>query len=179
MTVNVTVVGRGPIADSLHDRVVSDTPSRVIVAPLEVEPIAVVDLTDEQIERQWEVPMRVVITELQRARLDGCRRIVVVVPTTGLSGGAKYAAVSAAAEAMRVLVKSAARQWGRDGITVNAVALEPERFGIDGKVAGPVSIAPRALDGDVDPVATLSFLCSDGAAHVTGQTFVCDGGLLM
>jgi 3-oxoacyl-[acyl-carrier protein] reductase len=158
---------------------VSDSKACVVVAPLDVEPVPVARLTDEQIDRFWERPMRIVIDELQRAHSDGCRRIVVVVPTTGMSGGAEYAAVSAAAEAMRVLVKSAARQWGRLGVTVNAVALAPEAFGVDASVSGPVSIAPRALEGDVDPLATVSFLCSDAARHVTGQTFVCDGGLWM
>lgn len=176
---SVRVVGEGPIADALRDRVASDSEACVIVAPLVVEAVPVACITDEQIDRLWEQPMRAVITELQKAHEDGCRRIVVVVPTTGMSGGAQYAAVSAAAEAMRVLVKSAARQWGRSGVTVNAVALAPEAFGVEASISGPVSIAPRALDGDIDPVATVSFLCSDGAAHVTGQTFVCDGGLWM
>lgn len=176
---SVRVSGHGSIAEALREGVVSDASACVVVAPLVVEEVPVARITDEQIERLWEQPMRTVITELQRAHNDGCRRIVVVVPTTGMSGGADYAAVSAAAEAMRVLVKSAARQWGRSGITVNAVALAPESFGVDASISGPVSIAPRALEGDVDPVATVSFLCSDAAAHVTGQTFVCDGGLWM
>lgn len=176
---SVSVVGQGVLADSLRERVTSDTRASVIVAPLVAEAVPVARITDEQIDRLWEQPMRSVITELQRAHQEGSRRIVVVVPTTGMSGGSEYAAVSAAAEAMRVLVKSAARQWGKSGITVNTVALAPEVFGVDTATAGPVSIAPRALDGDVDPVATVSFLCSEGAAHVTGQTFVCDGGLWM
>lgn len=175
----VRVVGHGSVADVLRDRVASDAEACVVVAPLVVEPVAVAHITDEQIDRLWEQPMRAVITELQRAHADGCRRIVVVVPTTGMSGGAEYAAVSAAAEAMRVLVKSAARQWGTSGVTVNAVALAPEAFGVDASRSGPVSIAPRALEGDVDLVATVSFLCSESSAHVTGQTLVCDGGLWM
>lgn len=176
---SVTVHGETSLADHVRGAVVSDTRAHVVVAPLVVEAVPVASITDEQIDRLWEQPMRTVITELQRAHADGCRRIVVVVPTTGMSGGAEYAAVSAAAEAMRVLVKSAARQWGRSGVTVNAVALAPEDFGVDATISGPVSIAPRALIGDVDPTATISFLCSDASAHVTGQTFVCDGGLWM
>ncbi len=173
------VVGEGPLADALRVRVVTDAPARVIVPPLVISPCRVVDLTDDDIDRLWEQPMRSVITELQRAHGEGCRRIVVVVPTTGQSGGADHAAMSATAEAARVLVKSAARQWGATGVTVNAVALAPEAFGIDTTITGPVSIAPRALDGQVDPSDTISFLCSDAAGHVTGQTIVCDGGLWM
>ncbi len=176
---DVKVVGGGVVAESLRGRITSDVSARVIVPPLVIEPMRVVDLSDDDIDRCWERPMRVVIDELQRAHSDGCRRIVVVVPTTGLSGGAEHAAVAATSEAARVLVKSAARQWGADGVTVNAVALAPEAFGVDTSITGPVSIAPRALDGAVDPADTISFLCSDAAAHVTGQTVVCDGGLWM
>jgi 3-oxoacyl-[acyl-carrier protein] reductase len=177
--VSAVVVGEGSLAETLRTRISTDVPARVIVPPLVIEPRRVVDLTDDDIDRVWERPMRTVITELQRAHSDGCRRIVVVVPTTGQSGGSEHAAMSATAEAARVLVKSAARQWGAAGVTVNAVALAPEAFGVDTSITGPVSIAPRALEGDVDPIPTISFLCSDAAGHVTGQTIVCDGGLWM
>lgn len=116
---------------------------------------------------------------LQGAHARGARRIVVVVPTTGMSGGAEYSAAAALAEAARVLVKSAARQWGATGVTVNAVAVDPQAFGIDPTRSGPVSIAPRALEGAVDPTATVQWLCSAAAEYVTGQTVVCDGGLWM
>ncbi|NDB05021.1 MAG: SDR family oxidoreductase, partial [Acidimicrobiia bacterium] len=33
--------------------------------------------------------------------------------------------------------------------------------------------------GAVDPANAVTWLCSDAAAHVTGQTVVCDGGLWM
>jgi len=173
------VVGEGSLADVLRARVTANAPARVIVPPLVIEPRRVVDLTDDDIDRVWERPMRTVIAELQQAYRDGCRHIVIVVPTTGQSGGAEHAAVAATAEATRVLVKSAARQWGATGVTVNAVALAPEAFGIDTTITGPVSIAPRALEGDVDASDTISFLCSGAASHVTGQTIVCDGGLWM
>jgi hypothetical protein len=62
---------------------------------------------------------------------------------------------------------------------VNAVALAPEEFGVDPAVSGPVAIAPRAMTGAVDPSDTVTWLCSGAAAHVTGQTVVCDGGLWM
>ena len=173
------VVGEGRLAEELRARVTAEMPARVIVPPLVIEPTRVVDLTDDDIDRMWEQPMRTLISELQRAHGDGCRRIVVVVPTIGQSGGAEYAAVSATAEAARVLVKSAARQWGEVDVTVNAVAVAPEVFGIDTAITGPISIAPRALAGEVDPSDTISFLCSAAAGHVTGQTIVCDGGLWM
>ncbi|MFM7872376.1 MAG: SDR family oxidoreductase, partial [Actinomycetota bacterium] len=85
-------------------------------------------------------------------------------------------------EAARILVKSAARQWGAHGVTVNAVAVEPRWFGIDPEVAGPVSIAAPALGAPgvlFDPSPVVTWLCSDAAGTTTGQTIVCDGGSWM
>lgn len=179
--VSLTVVGTGALADLLRESVKSDTTASVIVAGVDgsVGAVSIGDLSDAMIDEAFEKPMQTVIAALQQAHSSGCRRIVVVVPTTGMSGGSHYAVHAALAESARILVKSAARQWGAHGITVNAVAVDPQWFDIDPTVSGPVSIAPRALVGEVDPVHTVSFLCSEGAGHVTGQTLVCDGGLWM
>lgn len=175
----VEIVGRGMIAESLRGGVTSDVEATVIVVAGRAAAVRVSEITDDQIDEQWEQPMQELIDGLQGAHARGAQRIVVVVPTTGMSGGAEYAATAALAEAARVLVKSAARQWGAKGVTVNAVAVDPQTFGIDPATSGPVSIAPRALEGAVDPTATVRWLCSAAAEHVTGQTVVCDGGLWM
>lgn len=175
----VEVVGSGVLADSLRGAVTSDVEATVIVVAARARSVRVSEITDTEIDEQWEQPMQDLIGGLQGAHARGAKRIVVVVPTTGMSGGAQYASTAALAEAARVLVKSAARQWGASGITVNAVAVDPQTFGIDPATSGPVSIAPRALEGTVDPTATVRWLCSAAAGHVTGQTVVCDGGLWM
>lgn len=136
------------------------------------------ELTDEQFETAFEEPVQDTIAQLQDAYRAGVKRIVVVVPTTSMSGGNQYAHTAAAAEAIRLLVKSAARQWGAAGVTVNTIAVDPRDVLDDAELAGPVSIAPRAL-GSADPQALIDFLCSDAAGDVTGQTFNVDGGQLM
>jgi NAD(P)-dependent dehydrogenase (short-subunit alcohol dehydrogenase family) len=158
-----------------------DTPSTVIVVGVDGAVVvdSLLDLSDEMIDVMYEQPMQRVIVNLQEAHARGSHRIVVVVPTTGMSGGAGLVAQSALAESARVLVKSAARQWGQSGITVNAVAVEPHWFDIDPEVSGPVSIAPRSLVGQVSPVGVVSWLCSQASGDITGQTIVCDGGLWM
>ncbi|CAB4546426.1 unannotated protein [freshwater metagenome] len=178
---SVTVLGHGALAELLRSEVQGDTPSTVIVVGVDGAMVvdSLLDLTDEMIDVMYEQPMQQVIVNLQEAHARGSHRIVVVVPTTGMSGGAGLVAQSALAESARVLVKSAARQWGQAGITVNAVAVEPHWFDIDPDVSGPVSIAPRSLVGQVSPVGVVSWLCSQTSGDITGQTIVCDGGLWM
>lgn len=158
-----------------------DVPShaRVIVVDIRDTPSLAVDLTDDKIQELWEQPIQKVITELQDAHSSGCTRIVVVTPLIGMSGAAGYSAQAAVAEAARIVVKSAARQWGKNGIVVNAVALESAAYGIDESIAGPVSIAPRAMTNEVSAKGIVQWLCSEAAGDVTGQTFIVDGGSWM
>jgi NAD(P)-dependent dehydrogenase (short-subunit alcohol dehydrogenase family) len=103
-------------------------------------------------------------------------RIVVVTTTVAMTGGSGLAPYAAAAEGRRALAKSAARQWGKHGITVNCLAPAPPD-------PDTVSIADRALDTPGDPELDLgpvvAFLAGDDARFVTGQTIVVDGGLWM
>ncbi|MFM7684973.1 MAG: SDR family oxidoreductase [Ilumatobacteraceae bacterium] len=157
----------------------STGPNAVVIRP-PFDPVArpFHTLTDEQWETAWEHPLRHTIEALVTAHATGATRVVVLLPTTAMSGGAQYAHVAAAAEAIRVLVKSTARQWGAEGITVNAVAVDPIEFGIDTAAAGPTSIAPPALR-HADARSMVSFLCSEASGDITGQTLVVDGGVWM
>ena len=60
----------------------------------------------------------------------GRGRIVTFGTNVGLTGGPGYGPYGAAKEAIRSLTRTAAREWGRDGITVNCV--------------NPASVAHRA-----------------------------------
>jgi 3-oxoacyl-[acyl-carrier protein] reductase len=106
-------------------------------------------------------------------------RIVLVTPTVGLTGGAGLSPYATAVEGMRSLAKSAARQWGGQGITVNCVAPRIELMGDDGADAptGPVLHRPLDVRTDIAPVVA-TFL-AERAPLVTGATVVVDGGLVM
>lgn len=95
-------------------------------------------------------------------------------------GVASYAASKAALEA---LTRSAAVEFGPSQVNVNAVSpgfVHTERLD-----ALPASVIERARKRSVlgrlaepeDIASVVSFLCSESARHITGQTIVVDGGL--
>jgi 3-oxoacyl-[acyl-carrier protein] reductase len=187
----VAVVGDGALAAGLR-RALEALDAEVVAAagtldalvfapwdPAEVVPVPFASLTDDDFDRAWQQTMDAAVAACVQAR-DGFGRrggsIVLTVPTTAMSGGAEYGHWAAAAEGVRVLAKSAARQWGPEGIAVNALALSPEGILADPALAGPVSIATPAVP-DADPSPVLGFLCSPAARNLAGQTLTVDGGL--
>lgn len=106
--------------------------------------------------------------------------VVFCTPTLSMSGAPGYAPLATAVEGQRLLAKSAARQWGVDGITVNCVAPSPALLGVD---AGDVALSAPALGRDGDPAEDLApivaFLCSPASHFLTGATLTADGGSWM
>ena len=114
-------------------------------------------------------------------------RIVTMGTSMGLTGAPGYGPYAASNEAIRSLTRTAAREWGRDGITVNCVL--PASAGHRAPPAGsdpareaafaamyednPVGRDGDAID-DIGPV--VAFLLSDASRYVTGQTVSVDGG---
>lgn len=119
-------------------------------------------------------------------------RIVVVQPNFGISGMIGATALGAAVEGQRILAKIAARQWGKDGISANALLVSPEVVlpAIDqalvrkmGEAATgflPPSLRPIGgtdIARDIAPI--VAFLASPAGGLFTGQTIVADGGSWM
>ncbi len=124
-------------------------------------------------------------------RDQGRGRIVTMGSNAALLGAAGYAPYASSKEAIRALTRSAAREWGTFGITVNCLC--------------PVSAAHRMPPADEDPVRArdvrrdlrqpadparrrrrvddigpvVQFLLSDASRYMTGQTLMADGGAIM
>jgi 3-oxoacyl-[acyl-carrier protein] reductase len=125
----------------------------------------------------------------------GC--LVVLVPTLSLVGAAGLVPWAAVAEAQRALAKSAGRAWGREGISVNCVAIPaalllsrpplPEAAGGDGPDRATGSDRPglpppsleRAPSWESDVAPVLVSLTASGWTGVTGATIAVDGGVWM
>ena len=111
-------------------------------------------------------------------------RLVFVVPTIGMAGAFGLAASAAAAESLRALTKSVAKQWGKYGITVNTIAVGPQHViagDVGREVAEGVSLAVPAMGGPGDAATDLAPLISllgrNDAHFLTGTTLVADGGV--
>jgi len=129
--------------------------------------------------------MQAVYPHMQAA---GWGRIVNFVSAAGITGMAGYGAYNASKEAIRALTRTAAREWGRDGIVVNCIAPgAASKRGQDSAARNTEAFQqfmrehPIGRQGDpeddIGPVAL--FLCSDACRYLTGQTFMVDGGAFL
>lgn len=118
------------------------------------QPGSVENLHDADIESLYDNEVRAALDVLKRGRADGATRFVFVIPAIAERGESGYAATCAAAEAVRVLALSAARQWIDDGVTVNCLS-------------APWPYA-ASLDEDIAPLVKLSGAMSGETIRVGG-----------
>jgi 3-oxoacyl-[acyl-carrier protein] reductase len=191
----ITVVGAGPLATACREAATASGhqliagPEGSIDAvifspwnPASATPCPVADLTDDAFGAAWQDTMDAATTTCVSARermLGDGGTIVLTTPTIGQSGASQYAHWSAAAEGVRVLAKSAARQWGAEGITVNAISISPALALADPALAGTTSLAAAALPTSAARTAEFIVAFCGLPRSVTGQTIASDGGVWM
>ncbi|OBH94837.1 SDR family oxidoreductase [Mycobacterium sp. E2733] len=134
--------------------------------------------------RLAEQPMRQTLTALQRSHASMCGRggrIVLIVPTIGMSGAVDLVPYTTAIEGIRAMAKSAARQWAPQ-IVVNMIAVPAHLFAPT--LSGTTShLTAAAVSDEHRPIETIvettRFLLSDAVTHLVGATIVADGGSVM
>lgn len=109
-------------------------------------------------------------------------RIVLILPTIGTAGAAGLTGYTTATEGIRAMAKSAARQWGSEGIAVNMIAA-PVRIFAPTLATSDAHLNAAAVQDDRtlihSVVATAKYLLRQDITHVVGETIVVDGGSVM
>ena len=111
--------------------------------------------------------------------------IVFVSSIVGLAGNAGQSVYAATKAGLLGLAKSLAKELGSRNIRVNAVAPGLIETAMTSEMPGAarehyltnIALGRAGSPDDVAPVVT--FLASDAARYITGQTLVVDGGFLM
>ena len=115
----------------------------------------------------------------------GWGRILTIVSDAGRKGERKQAVYGAAKAAAMGFSRGLAAEVGREGVTVNCLALGTMKHGalaeaierdpeLEGRLARAYPVGRLGEVGDPAPLAVL--LCSDAADWITGQVYPVDGG---
>lgn len=125
--------------------------------------------------------MQLTGTMMMRAKQG---RIINITSVSGLAGNAGQVNYCAAKAGMIGMTKTAAKELGARGITVNAVAPGwidtemTEKVPQDIREGAKKQIALGRFGKPEEIASAVAFLASDEATFITGQTLVVDGGLI-
>jgi NAD(P)-dependent dehydrogenase (short-subunit alcohol dehydrogenase family) len=147
------------------------------------------EISEEQFDLSWTTGVKGTWWAMNAARSHmaerGRGRIVNMVSLAADRGDAGLGEYNAAKAGIMALTRTAAREWGRQGITVNAIApgawtkrgqdyaaRDPEGFA-KAMAARPIG---RLGDPEADIAPVALFLATDDSQFVTGHVFYVDGG---
>jgi 3-oxoacyl-[acyl-carrier protein] reductase len=111
--------------------------------------------------------------------------LLLLTSEAGIEGKSRLAPYAAVKAAQRGMVRALAREWGRAGVRVNAIAPLASSPAMERAFEADPAMEPRVLGRNPlgrlgDPVADIGavarYLLSEDSAYVTGHTIPADGG---
>ena len=118
-------------------------------------------------------------------KAQGYGRVVNIASATVHAGVPFFAHYTASKGAVMAMTRSIAKEVGRDGVTVNAVAPglvdNESSAALNDTSYFPTLERQRAIPRAMTPAdltGAITFLCSPASGFITGQTLVVDGGLV-
>lgn len=150
----------------------------VVMAPVK-------DLSVEQLQRNLDVGpiayLRLMQACYPHLKASGEGRVINLASIAGVTGMSGYGPYAMAKEAVRALTRVAAREWGKDGITVNNVLPVANTYETMPEIGLPMRHTPIArLGSPVDDIApVILFLASADSQFITGSSLTPDGGAMI
>jgi NAD(P)-dependent dehydrogenase (short-subunit alcohol dehydrogenase family) len=159
--------------------------------------MAAEEITDEEWDRVFDIHAKGTLYTNQAAfrhLREGGGRIINFGSGAGVRGQRGSAHYSAAKAAVMGWTRTVAQEWGRYGITVNAVVpaawtgqyedhrarMSPEDLAAhDAMMQRTVPLGGRLGDADRDIAPVVVFLASEASHFMTGQTVSVDGGMVL
>ena len=157
----------------------------VVLTPVE-------DTDEEELEVTFRTGATATLWGMKAAfphmKASGYGRIINLGSPAGYSGAEGMAAYNMTKEAVRALTRTAAREWGKYGITANALvpflethssrsSLTQARVPLDAIVRQIPVRRWGTPELDLAPLAV--FIAGEGSGYITGMSFMVDGGALM
>jgi 3-oxoacyl-[acyl-carrier protein] reductase len=169
----------GPVHAVVHNAT-SSTSSR---------PHRLEELTDKAWEEHVAVSLSGAYSLAVAAHLplagSGDGRLVLMTSPAGMEGSATLPGYGMVKGALRGFTKALAREWGGEGVTVNAVSPLAHTAAMDTAAELDPDLLPRLAakvpmgrlgDPEADVGRAVAFLCGPASGYITGQTLVVDGG---
>lgn len=147
------------------------------------------EISLERLNRSFTAAFEASFVAMQRVypvmAAQGWGRIINMCSLNGVNAHPGSLDYNCAKEALRTLTRTAAVEWGKDGITVNAIcpgaataAFKSMQERAPEMVASINKLIPMGYSGDPeeDIAPVVAFLASEGSRYMTGNTLFVDGG---
>lgn len=190
--VQCDVILRGSVSDAVATVVEQDGRLDGFVhnatSGLSPRPVRPADVSVEELRDHVAVSVRgsFLAAQLAHPHLVASRgALLLLTSEAGVEGKSRLAPYACVKAAQRGMVRALAREWGREGVRVNALAPLARSPAMDRAFEADPAMEPRVLGrnplgrvGDaVRDIGTVArYLLSEEARYVTGHTIPADGG---